>query len=29
QGEIITLITGRDIDFSKVYTLKYRGSNDR
>lgn len=25
QGEIITLITGRDIDFSKVYTLKYRG----
>ncbi|EFB2592271.1 TrbI/VirB10 family protein, partial [Escherichia coli] len=22
QGEIITLITGRDIDFSKVYTLK-------
>ncbi|HAM8764462.1 TPA: TrbI/VirB10 family protein [Escherichia coli] len=25
QGEIITLITGRDIDFSKIYTLKYRG----
>ncbi|EQA9877199.1 VirB10/TraB/TrbI family type IV secretion system protein [Escherichia coli] len=25
QGEIITLITGKDIDFSKVYTLKYRG----
>ncbi|MDJ7771166.1 conjugal transfer protein TrbI [Salmonella enterica] len=25
QGEIITLITGRDINFSKVYTLKYRG----
>lgn len=24
QGEIITLVTGRDIDFSKIYRLKYK-----